>query len=101
MPKDHRWTDKTEEGEKRRVRAIKHGGNWRFQAKLDSQEEWTYFDRPSMEDLERLLKILQSKYHRKRAPYDDVVHIERWLRDERRRIQPKPVAHTMDSSGEE
>lgn len=75
----HVWKTVTEDGEKREVRAERFGGKWRFQAKLKSEERWTYFDHPSIEDLEQLRDILWRKYQRKRLPHDDVASIDAWL----------------------
>jgi hypothetical protein len=86
----HVWKTVTEDGEKREVRAERFGGKWRFQSKLKSEERWTYFDHPSVEDLEALRDILWRKYQRKRLPHDDVASIDTWL--ERVRVGPQAEA---------
>ncbi|MEY5026770.1 MAG: hypothetical protein RLZZ244_2298 [Verrucomicrobiota bacterium] len=75
----HVWKNRTPEGEKREVRAERFGGRWRFQSKTQSESVWTYFDHPSLEDLEELRDILWRKYQRKRLPYDDVASIDALL----------------------
>ena len=42
----HAWTHRTEEGEKREVRAVKNQGRWRLQSKVKQDEEWTYHEVP-------------------------------------------------------
>ncbi len=83
----HSWKHKTEEGEKREVRASKFSKEWKFQSKLRDDEVWTYHDVPSLEDLEALHDILFRKYQRKRLAYDDVEAIEKMLK-ERREAEP-------------
>ena len=48
MRSQHIWTEKDRHGEKREVRVTKFGGNWKFQAKLKDDEQWTYYDIPLM-----------------------------------------------------
>jgi len=79
MHNKHVWTEKTEDGEKREVRAIKFGGAWRIQSKLASAEEWTYHEPALMEDLIELRDVLFRKYQRRRAAYEDVVLIEKMI----------------------
>ncbi|MBJ7258615.1 MAG: hypothetical protein JHD33_03670 [Chthoniobacterales bacterium] len=75
----HVWTHRTEEGEKREVRAEKTQGRWRLQSKLKHEAEWTYYDTPLLSDLEGLRDILWRKYQRRRAAYEDVVLADRML----------------------
>jgi hypothetical protein len=82
MPSQHIWTDKNEEGKKREVRATKFGGAWRFQAKTTGDLEWTYYQRPLLEDLLALKEILIRKYHRRRASSEDVALVEKLIADE-------------------
>jgi hypothetical protein len=79
MHNQHAWKHVTDEGEKREVRAVKFGGVWRFQAKLRGETTWTYFDEPPIEDLETFHDILFRKYQRRRAAYEDVVVLEKWI----------------------
>ena len=48
----HAWTHRTEEGEKREVRAVKNQGRWRLQSKVKQDEECTYHEVPEKSDLE-------------------------------------------------
>ena len=75
----HEWKSTTAEGEKREIRAEKFGGRWRIQAKLKSEDRWTYFDSPSVEDLTELREVLWRKYQRKKLPYEDIKTVERLI----------------------
>ena len=79
MHNRHIWTERTEDGEKREVRAIKFGGAWRIQSKLASAGDWTYHEPALMEDLVELRDVLFRKYQRRRAAYEDVVLIEKMV----------------------
>jgi hypothetical protein len=81
MPSQHIWTEKDDEGRKREVRATKFGGKWRLQAKIAGETDWTYYDRPSLEDLLKLKDIIGRKYQRRRASADDVASVDKLLRD--------------------
>jgi len=83
MPSQHIWTDRNQDGRKREVRATKFGGAWRFQAKMAGDLDWTYYDRPSLEDLLTLKEILVRKYQRRRASVEDVVSIEKLIQEQR------------------
>jgi len=63
------------------VRATKFGGQWRLQAKIADETEWTYYDRPELHDLLTLKDVLFRKYQRRRASAEDVASIEELLRD--------------------
>jgi hypothetical protein len=80
MHNEHGWTERDESGEKREVRAIKFGGVWKIQAKLRSDEAWTYYETPELADLETLRDVLFRKYQRRRAAYEDVVLIEEMIK---------------------
>ena len=79
MHNKHVWTERTGEGEKREVRAVKFGGAWRIQSKLASAEEWTYHDPALLEDLIELRDLLFRKYQRRRAAFEDVTIIEKMI----------------------
>jgi len=80
MRSQHIWTEKDADGRKREVRVIKFGGAWRFQAKYSDELEWTYYDRPLLEDLLKLKDIVFRKYQRRRAAVEDLESIEKVLR---------------------
>lgn len=63
------------------MRVIKFGGNWKFQAKLKDDEQWTYYDVPLMEDLLALKDIVFRKYQRRRASAEDVESIDKLIQD--------------------
>ena len=91
----HVWKTVGEDGEKREARAERFGGKWRFQAKCRSEAVWTYYDSPSVEDLEALRDILWRKYQRKRLPWDDVEDLDRML--EERRTQSLDTTETPET----
>jgi hypothetical protein len=79
MRSQHIWTEKDAEGRKREVRVTKFGGVWRFQAKFTDETDWTYYDRPLLEDLVTLKGIVFRKYQRRRASAEDVQSLEKLL----------------------
>jgi len=81
MPSQHIWKDRNQDGRKREVRATKFGGAWRFQAKIAGDLDWTYYDRPLLEDLLTLKDILVRKYQRRRASVEDVDSIEKLIQE--------------------
>ena len=81
MHNEHRWTERTEEGEKREVRATKFGKVWRIQSKLKTDERWTYHEPPLLTDLRELREVLFRKYQRRRASYEDVTQVEQMIRE--------------------
>ncbi len=80
MRSQHIWTEKDEEGRKREVRVTKFGGVWKFQAKRADEPEWTYYERPELNDLLALKDIVFRKYQRRRASAEDVASIDNLLR---------------------
>jgi hypothetical protein len=81
--KTHEWTGTTAEGDKRIVRASRARDGWRFQAKLKSDESWTYFDLPQRSDLVELIDVLERKYARSRAKIEDVNLAKKLLAEQR------------------
>jgi hypothetical protein len=81
MRSQHIWTERDAEGRKREVRATKFGGQWKLQAKTAGEETWTYFDDPPMEDLLTLKGIVERKYQRRRASYEDVLAVENLIKE--------------------
>jgi hypothetical protein len=81
MRSQHIWTEKDRHGRKREVRATKFGGVWRFQSKSADDEEWTYHDFPALADLLKLKEIIERKYQRRRVSAEDLVSVEKLIRD--------------------
>src|ERR1700751_4015923 len=79
MRSQHIWTERNQRGQKREVRATKFGGVWRFQAKAAGDLDWTYYERPLLDDLLALKEILVRKYQRRRASTEDVASIEKLI----------------------
>lgn len=80
MRSQHIWKERDAEGRKREVRVTKFGGVWRFQAKYADESEWTYYERPLLDDLQTLKDVVFRKYQRRRASAEDVDSIEKLLR---------------------
>jgi hypothetical protein len=83
MRSQHIWTERDEHGSKREVRATRFGGRWRLQAKTADDLEWTYYERPSLEDLLALKEILVRKYQRRRASSEDVASVEKLIANQK------------------
>lgn len=81
MRSQHIWTERKQGGEKREVRATKFGGAWRFQAKTTGDLDWTYYERPLLDDLLALKEILLRKYQRRRASSEDVASVEKLIQN--------------------
>jgi hypothetical protein len=81
MRSQHIWTEKDADGRKREVRVTKFGGVWRFQAKQADEFDWTYYERPLMEDLLQLKDIIFRKYQRRRASAEDLQSVEKLVRE--------------------
>jgi hypothetical protein len=79
MRSQHIWTERDEQGSKREVRATRFGGKWRLQSKTASDLEWTYYERPLLDDLLALKEILVRKYQRRRASSEDVASVEKLI----------------------
>src|SRR5215469_12836825 len=90
MRSQHIWTHRDQDGKKREVRATKFGGAWKFQAKTADDLEWTYYERPSVEDLLALKEILVRKYQRRRASSEDVASVEKLIADQSDLETPRP-----------
>ena len=83
MRSQHIWTERDEHGSKREVRATRFGGMWRLQAKTAGDLDWTYYERPLLEDLLALKEILLRKYQRRRASNEDVSSVEKLIVDQK------------------
>jgi hypothetical protein len=83
MRSQHIWIERDEQGSKREVRATRFGGNWRLQAKTADDLDWTYYERPLLEDLLALKEILLRKYHRRRASSEDVASVEKLIANQK------------------
>ena len=82
MRSQHIWTERDEHGSKREVRATRFGGRWRLQAKTAGDMDWTYYERPLLNDLLALKEILVRKYQRRRASNEDVASVEKLIADQ-------------------
>jgi hypothetical protein len=84
MRSQHIWTERDEHGSKREVRATRFGGVWRLQAKTASELDWTYYERPLLQDLLALKDVLDRKYQRRRASSEDVASVEKLIAEQMR-----------------
>ena len=82
MRSQHIWTHRDEQGSKREVRATRFGRIWRLQAKTAGDADWTYYERPLLEDLLALKEILLRKYQRRRASIEDVASVEKLIAEQ-------------------
>ena len=64
------------------MRATRFGGRWRLQAKTAGEVDWTYYERPLLDDLFALKEILVRKYQRRRASNEDVASVEKLIADQ-------------------
>ncbi|MFQ3578251.1 MAG: hypothetical protein SNJ52_04500 [Verrucomicrobiia bacterium] len=83
MPKEHVWKERTAEGMRREVRAVRHAGRWRLQSRVEPLREWTYHDAPALADLQELHALLKRKYSRKRASWDEVCEVDQLIKSHR------------------
>ncbi len=101
MRSQHIWTERSEDGKRREVRATKFGGVWRLQAKIAGELDWTYYEQPLLEDLLSLKEVLVRKYQRRRASAEDVASVERLIADQgdlHGPRQPMPPVQASDIS---
>jgi hypothetical protein len=82
MRSQHIWTQSDEHGSKREVRATRFGGRWRLQAKTPGDIDWTYYERPLLDDLLALKEILVRKYQRRRASKEHAASVEKLIADQ-------------------
>jgi len=80
MPVEIQWHDlDPETGERRRLRAEKFAGQWRFRWRLRRYERWNVLE-PTREMWEHVLDSLKRRYRRREGVTDaDVAYVERIL----------------------
>jgi hypothetical protein len=61
------------------VRATRFGGRWRLQSKGANELNWTYHERPALDDLLQLKQIIARKYQRRRASAEDAASVEKLI----------------------
>lgn len=77
--KTHEWHERTADGDVRYIRAVRHAGQWRVQAKLKGDEHWAVLDPVPRRDLEQLRDVLWRKYQRRRLGYGDIEQVDRLI----------------------
>ena len=76
----HEWRDRTEDGKVRLLRATHHAGEWNFQARLKSEDKWTYYENsPPLADLVSFREILANKHQRRRVHQDHLDQIDEMI----------------------
>jgi hypothetical protein len=81
----HAWTARDQDHIKREVRVSKDTKDsirWRFQAKRSDEAKWTYYDHPPIEDILVFIELLERKYQRRRASYNDILLAKKLLLQE-------------------
>ncbi|MCB1095140.1 MAG: hypothetical protein KDN22_06125 [Verrucomicrobiae bacterium] len=94
----HEWRERSEEGEVQFFRATKHGRQWTLQTKLKGDEFWNRHDPLTRDDVLIIRAMLERKYQRNRAPYEDLNGIDKWLQEDllkspkkaKPALEPKP-----------
>jgi hypothetical protein len=75
----HEWRERSPEGEVQFFRATKHGRQWTLQTKLKGDDFWNRHDPLTRDDVLIIRAMLERKYQRNRAPYEDLSGIDKWL----------------------
>ena len=81
----HEWRENTDDGDVRFVTAKRHGGKWKLQTRLKSEEDWTQLGVMPLEDLQYLREVLWNKYQRRRVPYEHVLEIDALIKSAERK----------------
>ena len=77
----HEWRMRTEDGEKRRVRAKLFGKRWSFDEMLPEDDDWRACEKVALDDLLELRDILARKYQRKHLAWDHLASVEKLIKD--------------------
>ncbi len=86
MPKEHSWKVIDADGARREVRAVRHAAKWRIQSRTSVCDNWCYHEQPLLADLEYLRELIQRKYQRRRASWDELKEVEQLVKDARRAV---------------
>lgn len=72
MRRDIEFKMKNEDGIRYEIRVKPFGGKFKFQFKEKGSDIWDYERKPSSEELEAFLDIIERRYQRRRSSYEDV-----------------------------
>lgn len=72
--------ERADDGVKREVRATWFGHEWRLQSKRADEPVWTYYTRPLIADLLALKDLIERKYRRRRATFDELNAIKKLVK---------------------
>lgn len=75
----HAWTTRSEDGQKREVRAQFFGKGWTVTSRCKGAEDWIAHDPPLLEDLEELLEVVSRKYQRRRLSREQLESVQKLL----------------------
>lgn len=81
MRREIHWTTDREDGTSFEVRVSFFGKKYKFQYKEDADVKWDYDRDPTLEDLEKLLDIVQKRYQRRQAGENELAEAKRLVRD--------------------
>lgn len=84
MRREIEFNMRHEDGSKYEVRVNPFGGKFKFQFKEKAEEFWNYTRKPTLEELEKFLDVIQRRYHRRRSAHEDVVEAEKLLSEYRK-----------------
>jgi hypothetical protein len=81
VKRDIEWIEKLDDGIKRTVRVRFPGhGKIKWQFKRSDEELWDYDTRPAEADWASLEEKIDALYHRRRAPYRDLLLVQQLRR---------------------
>jgi hypothetical protein len=81
MRREIEFKMRKDDGTKYEIRVDPFGGKFKFQFKDLETGIWDYERKPTREELEMFLDIIQRRYNRRRAAHEDVVEATKLLDD--------------------
>lgn len=79
------WTEKNSKGIKVEVEAFRERNHWTFTKRINRRHDWEPVETPTMADWEQLLDLLERKYQRRRCAWRDVVQVQEFLAEAKKR----------------
>lgn len=81
MRREIEFNMRHDNGSKYEIRVSPFGGKFKFQFKEKEDEFWNYTRKPTLDELEKFLDVIQRRYSRRRAAHEDVIEAEKLLSD--------------------